>query len=85
MVEAAGWALVAGCLMVTGPDCSGYLATGLVWGDRDKCVTEMRKENIPGAQCMEIVGVVNADDVPEVVALDKVIRQLDEEVKSGKH
>lgn len=80
MIEAAGWALVAGCLMVTGPDCTGRLATGMVWGDAEGCRLELQREQIPGAQCMKIAGIAEPVADTPVPSMDEVIRQLDDEV-----
>lgn len=83
MIQVAGWALVAGCLLVNGPDCTGHLATGIVWGDPEGCNLELKREQIPGAQCMEISGIdVPAVDTP-MPGMDEVIRQLDEEVSDA--
>lgn len=80
MIEVAGWALVAGCLLVNGPDCTGHLATGIVWGDQVGCNLELKREQIPGAQCMKISGIeAPAADMP-MPGMDEVIQQLDDEV-----
>lgn len=80
MIDVAGWALVAGCLMVNGPNCTGHLATGIVWGDAEGCTLELKREQIPGAQCMEISGIESpAVDAP-MPSMDEVIHQLNDEV-----
>lgn len=84
MIPVGGWAVVAGCLLVNGPDCTGHLATGLVWGDRAGCDRELSREKIPGAQCMQIVGIDTAADAPVPKGMDEAIRQLDEEARNGK-
>lgn len=85
MIPVGGWAIVAGCLFVNGPDCTGHLATGLVWGDKAGCDRELGREKIPGAQCMQIVGIDEpAADAPVPSGMDEAIRQLDEEVRYGK-
>lgn len=83
MIPVGGWAIVAGCLMVNGPDCSGYLATGLVWGTQERCVDELRRANIPGGQCMQIVGINEPQGDVDATGIDKIIQALDEEVRSG--
>lgn len=84
MIEAAGWALVAGCLMVTGPGCNGRLATGMVWGDQEGCELELKREQIPGTQCMKIRGIeAPAADTP-MPGMDEVISLLDEEASNAK-
>lgn len=83
MIEVAGWALVAGCLLVNGPDCNGHLATGIVWGDPAGCNLEMKREQIPGAQCMAISGIEAPSADAPLPGADEVIRMLNDEVSDG--
>lgn len=83
MIDVAGWALVAGCLLVNGPDCTGHLATGIVWGDQEGCNLELKREQIPGAQCMKISGIESPAVDAQVPGMDEVIRMLDEEVSDA--
>lgn len=83
MIEAMGWAIVAGCMMVNGPECTATLATGMVWGDRARCESELRLEVIPGAQCREVVGVEMSDSDYLAPGIENVIEQLNEGAQHG--
>lgn len=84
MIPAMGWAIVAGCMLVTGPQCNGYLATGIVWGDPEGCKLEFDREQIPGTKCMQIEGIREpAADTLVPSTMDEVIRSLDSEVRYG--
>lgn len=80
MIEVAGWALVAGCLLVNGPGCNGHLATGIVWADAVGCNLELKREQIPGAQCMKIAGIEAPSADAPLPSIDETIRMLNDEV-----
>lgn len=83
MIESLGWAIVAGCLLVNGPDCAGYLATGMIWGDKARCDDELRLSNIPGGQCVLVSGV-DPDEVDQLVpGMDEVIEMLNKGAAHG--
>ena len=63
---AAAWAIVmfvGTCAPSEDPNhmCEGRLVSGLVWGTSQECAEELRKNPLPGAQCREIVSVVDPD------------------------
>ena len=81
--NAAAWAVVmwvGACSPSKDPNkmCEGRLVSGLVWGTAAQCATELRENPLPGAECREIVSVVDpdvTDDGPD--GMEEVLRSLE--------
>lgn len=89
IANAAAWAIVmwvGACSPSSdeGNMCQGRLVSGLVWGTREQCAAELRENPQPGAECREIVSLVDPDvydEEPE--GMEDVLRSLNEAASEG--
>lgn len=84
MMPVSGWALVVGCLTAAPNDeCVSQLVSGFVWNTEAQCNIERDREQVPGAECLEIEGIIRPDE-NDAPGISDVLEELEAKARETK-